>query len=323
MNIVVTGGAGFIGSNYIKYKLANSEDKIIIIDKLTYAGNLDNIPASDRLSILVEDICDVKINYLDFDCIINFAAETHVDRSISEPESFIKTDVFGTYNLLEIAKNKNVRYLQISTDEVYGSIDEGSFTEQSPIQPSSPYSASKTGGDMLVYAYHKTYDVDSLIIRGSNNYGPNQYPEKLIPLTILNAIHDKPIPVYGDGMQVRNWIYVEDFCSAIDTVLKFGKAGEVYNAGGPSETANLEVVGGILDALEKPRSLISFVEDRLGHDKRYSLSSAKTRALGWEPLYNFSHGIESTVNWYVDNKNWWEKLLTEDYYKYYDKQYSN
>lgn len=323
MNIVVTGGAGFIGSNFIKYKLKNSNDKIIIVDKLTYAGNLENLPSDNRLSILIEDISNVGLEFIDFDCIINFAAETHVDRSINEPEAFIQTDVFGTYNLLELARKRNIRYLQISTDEVYGSIDTGSFTEESPIQPSSPYSASKTGGDMLVSAYHKTYGLDSLIIRGSNNYGPNQYPEKLIPLTIINAINDKEIPVYGNGMQVRNWIFVEDFCSAIDTVLKFGKAGEVYNAGGPEELCNIEVIGAILDKLNKPRNLINFVEDRLGHDLRYSLSSEKINKLGWEPKYLFNHGIDITVDWYQHNLDWWKKLIDKkEYSEYYEKQYN-
>ncbi len=324
MNIVVTGGAGFIGSNFIKYKLNNSEDKIIVIDKLTYAGNLDNLPNDSRVSFVNEDICNVSLKNIDADCIVNFAAETHVDRSIKEPESFIQTDVFGTYNLLEIAKEKGIRYLQISTDEVYGSIEEGSFTEQSPIQPSSPYSASKTGGDMLVYAYHKTYGIDSVIIRGSNNYGPNQYPEKLIPLTIINAINENKIPVYGDGMQVRNWIYVEDFCSAIDTVLKSGESGEVYNAGGPTEVTNLNVVHAILSKLDKSTDLINFVEDRLGHDRRYSLASDKINQLGWQPLYGFTHGIGITVEWYVENFSWWNKIITENEYgDYYRKYYRN
>jgi dTDP-glucose 4,6-dehydratase len=324
LNIVVTGGAGFIGSNFVKYKLNNSDDNIIIVDKLTYAGNPENIPNDSRVSFLNEDICNISLENIDVDCILNFAAETHVDRSISEPESFIKTDVFGTFNLLEIAKQKNIRYVQISTDEVYGSIEKGSFTEQSPIKPSSPYSASKTGGDMLVYAYHETYGLDSLIVRGSNNYGPNQYPEKLIPLVITKAINDQKIPVYGNGMQVRNWIFVEDFCFAIDFALKFGKAGEVYNAGGPSELTNLEVIGAILEKLEKPKSLINFIEDRLGHDKRYSLASDKIKELGWEPKYEFNHGIDITVDWYLDNFSWWNKIITEEEYgDYYKKQYRN
>lgn len=309
MNLLVTGGAGFIGSNFIKYHLANSDDNIILVDKLTYAGNTDNFQESDRLQFIQEDICRLNGNNLDVDGIINFAAETHVDRSIVNPEAFIQTDVLGTYNLLEIAKEKNIRYLQISTDEVYGSIEEGSFTEQSPIKPSSPYSAAKTGGDMLVYAYHYTYKLDSVIIRGSNNYGPNQYPEKLIPLTILNIINDKKIPVYGDGKQVRNWIYVEDFCSAIETVFKKGKAGEVYNAGGPEELENINVIKKLLEKLDKKEDLISFVDDRLGHDARYSLNSDKTKALGWEPIYTFNHGIDLTVNWYLNNQDWWTKLL--------------
>lgn len=324
MNIIVTGGAGFIGSNFVKYKLNNSDDNIVIVDKLTYAGNPENIPNDSRVSFLNDDICDIALENIEADCIINFAAETHVDRSISEPESFIKTDVFGTFNLLEIAKQKDIRYIQISTDEVYGSIQKGSFTEESPIKPSSPYSASKTGGDMLVYAYHETYDLDALIVRGSNNYGPNQYPEKLIPLVITKAINNEKIPVYGNGMQVRNWIFVEDFCSAIDAALKFGKAGEVYNAGGPSELANVEVISAILEKLDKPRSLIKFVKDRLGHDQRYSLASDKIEQLGWMPKYEFNHGIDITVDWYLDNFAWWEKIITkEEYGDYYNKQYRN
>jgi len=324
LNIVVTGGAGFIGSNYIKYKLKNSNDRITVVDKLTYAGNMDNIPESDRVEFIAEDICYLHIEDNDFDAIINFAAETHVDRSIDDPKAFIQTDVFGTYNLLEIAKHKNIRYLQVSTDEVYGSIDSGSFTEESPIQPSSPYSASKASADMLVYSYCKTYGADALVVRGSNNYGPNQYPEKLIPLTILNVLQNKEVPVYGDGQQIRNWIYVEDFCSAIDTVLKSGETGEVYNAGGPEETTNLDVVNKIIKALDKDDSLIKFVKDRPGHDQRYSLGSEKTKALGWEPTYNFNHGLDITVDWYVENKNWWEKILSDsEYNRYYSKQYSN
>jgi dTDP-glucose 4,6-dehydratase len=323
MNIVVTGGAGFIGSNFIKHKLLNSEDNIIVVDKMTYAGNYNNIEESDRVRFILADICNVNLDYFDFDCIVNFAAETHVDRSIKEPEAFIKTDIFGTYNLLEIAKNRKVRYLQISTDEVYGSIEENSFTEESPIQPSSPYSASKAAADMLAYSYHKTYGTDSLIIRGSNNYGPNQYPEKLIPLTIINALNDKPIPVYGNGMQVRNWIYVEDFCSAISLVLEKGEAGEVYNAGGEEETTNIQTIREILKNLNRSTDLITFTEDRLGHDKRYSLDSSKLKNLGWNTDYNFNYGIEITVNWYFENKDWWKKLLTKEYYEYYKRQYSN
>jgi dTDP-glucose 4,6-dehydratase len=325
LNIVVTGGAGFIGSNFIKYKLNNSDDKIIVIDKLTYAGNLENLPQEfgDRLVFYNNDICDTLIKNIckNADGIINFAAETHVDRSIEEPESFIKTDVFGTYNLLEIAKENNIRYLQISTDEVYGSIEEGFFTEESPIQPSSPYSASKVGGDMLVYAYHKTYDTDSLIIRASNNYGPNQYPEKLIPLTIISALMKNRIPVYGDGKQVRNWLYVEDFCSAIDTVFKNGKAGEVYNVGGPDEITNIDVINKILEKIDAPKDLIDYVKDRPGHDKRYSLNSDKLQELGWTPVYNFHHGIEITIEWYKENIRWWERLLDEEFREYYLKQY--
>lgn len=322
-NIVVTGGAGFIGSNFVNYKLKNSDDNIFIIDNLTYAGNIENFPESNRVTFYMNNICDDAAKRIceKADGIINFAAETSVDRSITEPESFIKTDIFGTYNLLEAAKDLGIRHLQISTDEVYGSIDEGSFTEESPIDPSSPYSASKVGGDMLVSAYHKTYGVDSLIVRASNNYGPNQHIEKLIPLTIISALMSNRIPIYGDGKQVRNWLFVEDFCRAIDLVFKEGISGEVYNVGGPDEIENLSVVGRILELTEKPNNLIEYVKDRPGHDKRYSLNSDKVKNLGWEPLYNFDHGIEATVSWYKNNIKWWEKLLTQEFRDFYLKQY--
>lgn len=322
-NIVVTGGAGFIGSNFVNYKLKNSDDNIFIIDNLTYAGNVENFPESNRITFYMNNICDDAAKRIceKADGIINFAAETSVDRSITEPESFIKTDIFGTYNLLEAAKDLRIRHLQISTDEVYGSIDEGSFTEESPIDPSSPYSASKVGGDMLVSAYHKTYGVDSLIVRASNNYGPNQHIEKLIPLTIISALMGNRIPIYGDGKQVRNWLFVEDFCRAIDLVFENGSSGEVYNVGGPDEIENLSVVGRILELTEKSTELIEYVKDRPGHDKRYSLSSDKVKSLGWEPLYDFDHGIEATVSWYKDNIKWWEKLLTQEFRDFYLKQY--
>jgi dTDP-glucose 4,6-dehydratase len=253
--------------------------------------------------------------------IVNFAAETHVDRSIEAPGEFIQTDVYGTFVLLEAARAAGVRYLQISTDEVYGSIEEGSFTEASPIDPSSPYSASKAGGDMMVGAYHHTYGAEALIVRASNNYGPRQYPEKLIPLCVLNAFAGNPLPVYGDGLQVRNWLWVGDFAAAIDTVLEFGDAGEVYNVGGPDELPNIEVVKRILELTGRDESLISHVEDRLGHDRRYSLGSAKTEDLGWSAAVRFDEGLERTVAWYRDNQWWWEPILSGEYREYYERRY--
>ena len=321
MNIVVTGGAGFIGSNFVRYKLNNSDDNIIIIDSLTYSGNLENIPDNPRVKFINEDIRESNFFKKEVDCIVNFAAETHVDRSITDPGQFVKTDILGTHNLLEVARREEIRYIQISTDEVYGSIEEGSFTEESPINPSSPYSASKTGADMLVHSYYKTYGLDAIILRASNNYGPRQYPEKLIPITIINALTDNKIPVYGEGNQVRNWLYVEDFCSAIDLVISKGISGEVYNVGGPEECTNIEAIRHIIFQLDKEEDLIEFVKDRPGHDFRYSLGSKKIERLGWEPLHTFYHGIDLTIEWYLENQRWWEKLLTKDYKEYYLKQY--
>ncbi len=324
---MVTGGAGFIGSNFVHHRLAaRPDDSIVVLDKLTYAGrrdNLDGAPA-DRLEFIEGEIGDretVLRAIEGCDAIINFAAESHVDRSIESPGEFIQTDVFGTFILLEAARDAGIRHLQISTDEVYGSIDEGSFTEASPIEPSSPYSASKAGGDLIVGAFRNTYGNDALIVRASNNYGPRQHPEKLIPLVILNALHDDGIPVYGDGQQVRNWLFVEDFCSAIGTVVEDGEAGEVYNVGGPDEITNLEVVKRILELTGKPETLITAVEDRLGHDVRYSLASSKTEGLGWKAQVGFDEGIERTVAWYRDNPVWWEALRSGEYREYYERQY--
>ena len=327
MKLMVTGGAGFIGSNFVHHRLAaRPDDSIVVLDKLTYAGrrdNLDGAPA-DRLEFIEGEIGDretVLRAIEGCDAIINFAAESHVDRSIESPGEFIQTDVFGTFILLEAARDAGIRHLQISTDEVYGSIDEGSFTEASPIEPSSPYSASKAGGDLIVGAFRNTYGNDALIVRASNNYGPRQHPEKLIPLVILNALHDDSIPVYGDGQQVRNWLFVEDFCSAIGTVVEDGEAGEVYNVGGPDEITNLEVVKRILELTGKPETLITAVEDRLGHDVRYSLASSKTEGLGWKAQVGFDEGIERTVAWYRDNPVWWEALRSGEYREYYERQY--
>ncbi|MGA7397536.1 MAG: dTDP-glucose 4,6-dehydratase [Solirubrobacterales bacterium] len=327
MKLLVTGGAGFIGSNFVHHHLENHpEDEIVVLDKLTYAGrmeNLEGVPA-ERLSFVEADISDRETarKAIDgCDAVVNFAAESHVDRSIEAPGEFITTDVFGTYVLLEAARDAGIRHLQISTDEVYGSIDEGSFTETSPIDPSSPYSASKAGGDMIVSAFHHTYGADSLIVRASNNYGPQQHPEKLIPLVVLNALHGDSIPVYGDGQQVRNWLFVRDFCSAIDVVLAKGEAGQVYNVGGPDEKSNLDVVRTILEMAGRDESLITYVEDRLGHDVRYSLASSKTEALGWKAAVSFDEGIERTVNWYRDNPEWWQALRSGEYREYYQRQY--
>ena len=308
MKILITGGAGFIGANFTQYIHDNYDYEITVLDKLTYAGNKDNLKEIlNEIEFINGDIgCedDVKIAMEDCDLVVNFAAETHVDRSIEDPSIFVKTDVIGTYNLLEYARKYDVeKYLQISTDEVYGSIENGSFTEESNINPSSPYSASKAGGDMLVKAYYKTYGMPVLITRSSNNFGPYQYPEKLIPLFILNALEDKPLPVYGDGENIRDWIYVLDNCKGIDVVLNEGKIGEVYNIGGENEKPNIEITKLILNILEKPESLIKYVDDRLGHDRRYSLDSSKTQNLGWKPEWTFEESMQETIKWYIANKN--------------------
>jgi dTDP-glucose 4,6-dehydratase len=275
------------------------------LDKLTYAGDLENIKSLD-VEFIKGDIADpieAAKAMKDADYVVNFAAETHVDKSINDPQSFVKSDVLGTQNLLELVRKYDVeRYIQISTDEVYGSILEGSFKETDNIDPSSPYSASKAGGDLLVNAYYKTYGIPVIITRSSNNFGPRQFPEKLIPLFILKALHDEPLPVYGDGQNVRDWIYVEDNCAGVDTVLQKGKIGEVYNIGGGNEKNNMEITKLILEKLNKPESLINHVEDRLGHDRRYSLDASKTKKLGWEPQWKFEDAMEKTVNWYKENQ---------------------
>jgi len=324
---MVSGGAGFIGSTFVRTLLeADPGASITVLDKLTYAGRRENLEGADegRLGFVEGDICDADVVAAAVegcDAIVNFAAESHVDRSIESPGEFIETDVFGTYVLLEAARHAGIRHLQISTDEVYGSIDEGSFTETSPLDPSSPYSASKAGGDLLVSAFRHTYGMDSLAVRASNNYGPRQHPEKLIPLTILNALAGDPIPVYGDGMQVRNWLFVEDFCSAIRVVLTEGEAGEVYNVGGPDELPNIEVVKTILRLAGGSEDTIEYVEDRLGHDRRYSLSSSKTEELGWKAEVPFEEGIGGTVEWYRDNPDWWEPIRSGEYREYYLAKY--
>ncbi len=329
MKLLVCGGAGFIGSTFARQRLAEHGDAVAVLDKLTYAGreeNLSDIASHERFSFMrgaIEDPAAVAaaIDASAPDAIVNFAAETHVDRSIAEPDAFVATHALGTYVLLEAAREHRIRYVQVSTDEVYGSIDAGTFTEHSALAPSSPYSATKAGADLLVWSYFHTYALPALICRGSNNYGPYQYPEKLIPLMILNALHGEPLPVYGDGMQVRNWIHSTDFARAIGHVLEHGEPGEVYNAGGPDEEANIDVVKRIVALTRASESQIEHVADRPGHDRRYSLSSEKVRALGWAPAVRFGEGLEQTVAWYRENGWWWEPIRSGEYRSYYERQY--
>jgi dTDP-glucose 4,6-dehydratase len=325
MKLLVCGGAGFIGSNFVRIRVRDHGDDIVVLDKLTYAGRKENL--HDTLEQIrfvhgaIEDQDAVADAIEGVDAVVNFAAETHVDRSIADPDAFLRTNAIGTYVLLEAARSADVRFLQVSTDEVYGSIDQGSFTEESPLQPSSPYSATKTGADLLVLSYFHTYGLETLICRGSNNYGPYQYPEKLIPLMVLNALHGDKLPVYGDGMQVRNWLYVEDFGRGIGHALAHGAPGEVYNCGGPDECPNIEVVKRIVELTGNDESLVEYVTDRPGHDRRYSLASEKLRALGWEAQVHFAEGLEQTVRWYRDNAWWWEPIRSGDYREYYERQY--
>ncbi len=333
-NILVTGGAGFIGSNFIHYMLEkHSSYNLINLDSLTYAGNLSNLKSAEtnpKYSFIKGNINDSKLvddifeNYT-VDSVVNFAAESHVDRSITGPEIFIETNVTGTLKLLEASKRFGIeKFLQVSTDEVYGSLkDNGLFTEQTHIAPNSPYSASKAGADMLVRSYHKTFELPVLTTRCSNNYGPYQFPEKLIPLMIKNALSNKELPVYGSGKNVRDWLHVKDHCIALDTVLHKGKIGEVYNIGGNNEKENIAIVKEILDILDKPHSLIKFVTDRLGHDFRYAIDASKiSTELGWQPSYNFHDGIRETVDWYINNEEWVDNCTTGEYQKYYDKMYT-
>lgn len=347
-NILVTGGAGFIGSNFVKSMLEDEKLNIINLDMLTYAGNLENLKEVEdqkNYTFIKGDICDKKLvkdifEKYDIDTVVNFAAESHVDRSIENPEIFLQTNVLGTLNLLDNAKkywkiNKQdkysneyktgVKYLQVSTDEVYGALGKtGMFVETMPLVPNSPYSVSKASADMLTLAYKTTYGLPVNITRCSNNYGPYQFPEKLIPLMINNCKHNKKLPVYGDGMQVRDWLHVKDHCIAIKTVLEKGELGEVYNVGGNNEKANIDIVKLIIKALGKDESLIEHVQDRLGHDRRYAIDNTKiTSKLNWKPSYTFEQGIKETVEWYLNNSSWMDKITSGDYMKYYENMYKD
>jgi dTDP-glucose 4,6-dehydratase len=322
MRLLVTGAAGFIGSTYVH--LVKDEHDVVVLDKLTYAGRRENVPKDVELVVGgIEDRELVRRLADGVHAIVNFAAESHVDRSIADQAVFARTHVIGTGVLLDAVRELGVpRYLQVSTDEVYGSIAEGSFTENSPLDPSSPYSATKAAGDLLVSAHHHTYGTEAVICRGSNNYGPRQYPEKLIPLSILNALHGDPLPVYGDGRQVRNWLYVDDFCRGIHAVLEGGRPGEAYNVGGPDECENIDVVRRIVELTGRDESLIEHVTDRPGHDRRYSLSSDRLHSeLGWEPKVRFGEGLARTVDWYRDNESWWGPIRSGEYRDYYEKHY--
>jgi len=332
MKMLVTGGAGFIGSNFVHYILKeHPEDTVINVDCLTYAGNLENLRNVEAMSnyrFVKADITDrVALQPLfeeGIDVVVNFAAESHVDRSILEPDVFIKTNILGTQTLLDLARQYKIpKFVQVSTDEVYGTLGaEGLFSETTPLAPNSPYSASKAGADLIVRAYHETFGLPVNITRCSNNYGPYQFPEKLIPLMIQNALEDKPLPVYGDGLNVRDWLYVEDHCSAIDLVIRKGMNGEIYNVGGNNERTNLQVVKTILRELGKPESLITFVKDRPGHDRRYAIDATKIREqLGWRPKFNYETGIVETIRWYLNNKDWTEQVRSGAYQTYYEKQY--
>ena len=342
-NCLITGGAGFIGTNFVKYMLNEHGDEfnLIVIDKLTYAGNLANLKGElDEIEFIKGDICNKElVEYIftefEIDYVVNFAAESHVDRSIENPQIFLETNILGTQNLMDVAKKfwqedenqykAGVKFLQVSTDEVYGSLGEtGYFTEETPLAPNSPYSASKTSADMMVRAYNETYNFPANITRCSNNYGPYQFPEKLIPLFSTNAMEDKELPIYGDGKNVRDWLHVKDHCRAIDIVLREGEVGEVYNIGGNNEKTNLEITEAILNTLNKPKDLIKFVKDRLGHDRRYAIDSSKMKKeLNWEPEYTFEEGIAETIQWYIDNEDWWRSIKSGDYRDYYQKMYTD
>ncbi|MCI5772129.1 MAG: dTDP-glucose 4,6-dehydratase [Clostridiales bacterium] len=336
--ILVTGGAGFIGSNFIFYMLdAHPDERIVCLDKLTYAGNLSTLASvmdCERFRFVRGDICDRDAVYALFeeekpDVVVNFAAESHVDRSIEDPGVFLQTNILGTAVLMDACRRSGVeRFHQVSTDEVYGDLPldrpDLLFTEETPLHTSSPYSSSKASADLLVMAYHRTYGLPVTISRCSNNYGPYQFPEKLIPLMIANALQDKPLPVYGEGLNVRDWLYVEDHCKAIDQILSGGRVGEVYNIGGHNEMRNLDIVRLICRALDKPESLITHVGDRKGHDMRYAIDPAKIhRELGWLPETRFADGIEKTIRWYLENRAWWENIISGEYQTYYERMYAN
>lgn len=338
MKLLITGGAGFIGSNFIYYQLQNHpQDEFICLDALTYAGNLETLQTAmqhDNFKFVKGDIADRDFVYKLFetekpDIVVNFAAESHVDRSILEPELFLKTNIIGTGVLMDVCRKcGSKRYHQVSTDEVYGDLPldrpDLFFTEETPLHTSSPYSASKASADLLVLAYHRTYGLPVTISRCSNNYGPYHFPEKLIPLMIINALHDKKLPVYGTGENVRDWLYVEDHCSAIDLIIRKGRVGEVYNIGGHNEKTNLEVVKTILKQLGKGEDLITFVKDRPGHDRRYAIDPAKIHCeLGWLPQTNFAEGIKKTIKWYLDNEDWWQRIISGEYQNYYMKMYGD
>lgn len=334
-NILVTGGAGFIGSNFINYVVDKHKDwNIINFDKLTYAGNLENLkPSEDKTNyyffkgdITNSDLLQFVFSKYEIKHVINFAAESHVDRSILGAEVFIRTNILGTYVLLETAKKNNVeKFIQISTDEVYGSLGaNGKFSETTPLSPNSPYSVSKASADMLVLSYNHTFGLPVVITRCSNNYGPLQFPEKLIPLMIINAVNNKKLPVYGDGMNIRDWIYVLDHNKAIEKVFENGRIGEIYNIGADQEMPNIEIVKLILNKLGKSEDLIEYVKDRPGHDRRYAIDSTKIQTeLGWKPEYKFEEAISSTIDWYLNNKNWWERIISGDYQNYYQTMYGD
>lgn len=331
-NILVTGGAGFIGSAFVRYMVNQYPDyNIITFDKLTYAGNLDNLlPVKEARNHHFEqgDIADSEavrsvFEQYSVDTVVNFAAESHVDRSILQPDAFIMTDIVGVYTLLEAARKHNIgRFVQVSTDEVYGDVESGHSTEDDRFLPNSPYAASKAGGELLLRSYHITYGMDIVTTRGSNTYGPYQYPEKLIPFFVTEALEDRPLPVYGDGMQIRDWLHVDDHAGGIDRVLHHGKSGEAYNVAGEDLRHNIDVIHMMLDILDKPESLIRFVRDREGHDRRYAMDASKLHALGWDRQHNFEDGLRETIQWYVDNDWWWRKIKTGEYLAYYKKQYA-
>jgi dTDP-glucose 4,6-dehydratase len=331
VKLLVTGGSGFIGSNFIRHVLAtHADDRVVNLDKLTYAGNPANVADLERdprYTFVHGDIGDAKLvrdAIRGVDAVVNFAAESHVDRSLMEPDAFLKTDVFGVFTLLEAVRELRIaRFLHISTDEVYGSVERGSSRESDPVRPSNPYSASKAGGDLLALAYWHTHRVPVVITRSSNNFGPYQYPEKVIPLFVTNALDDRPLPLYGDGRNVRDWLYVLDNCAGIDLVLRKGGEGQVYNIGGGHEVENVVLTRQILQLTGKPETLIQPVKDRLGHDRRYSVDSTKVRQLGWTPRHPFADALRTTVTWYREHEAWWRPLKSGEFRAYYEKQYGH